>query len=136
LCRTVGSSRVVFSLDLHQGAPLGDLSGWRTANPFDIAKRAVEAGIEEMIVLDLAQVGVGRGVTTMAVCQRLLDSFPGLRILTGGGIRNAADLEMLATAGVDGALVASALHDGCLTRDEIERYSQAGNTPWDSLKKR
>src|SRR5262249_52749591 len=127
MCRAIGSSRVIFSLDLKHGRPLGDVSQWRTADPLAIATRAVEAGIEEMIVLDLAQVGIGRGVTTLPVCRQLLDSFPALRVLTGGGVRNAADLDVLAAAGVNGVLVASALHDGGLTREEIERYSQTRN---------
>src|SRR5262245_44885158 len=85
LCRAVGTDRAIFSLDLKHGRPLGDVSHWRTAEPLAIAKRAVEAGIEEMIVLDLAQVGIGRGVTTLPVCRQLLDFFPVLRVLTGGG---------------------------------------------------
>jgi phosphoribosylformimino-5-aminoimidazole carboxamide ribotide isomerase len=127
LCRTVGRSRVIFSLDLKHGHSLGDVARWRTGDPLAIAKRAVEAGVEEMIILDLAQVGLARGVTTLPVCRQLLDSFPGLRVLTGGGVRNAADLEMLAAAGINGVLVASALHDGRLTRQDIERCSQTSN---------
>jgi len=136
LCRAVGSSRVIFSLDLQEGRPLGNISAWRTEDPLAIATRAVEAGSAEMIVLDLAQVGVGRGVTTMALCRRLLDSFRGLRIMTGGGVRDASDLEWLAGTGIHGVLVASALHDGRLTREEIERCSPTGDPARDLIKNR
>jgi phosphoribosylformimino-5-aminoimidazole carboxamide ribotide isomerase len=127
LCRTVGSDRVTFSLDLKQSRPLGDVSAWRTADPLTIARRAIEAGIEEVIVLDLAQVGMGHGVTTTTVCQQLLDGYPGVRVLTGGGVRDPRDLESLAAAGISGVLVASAFHDGRLTRKDIARYSPTGN---------
>src|SRR5579872_2189915 len=112
LCERVGSERVVFSLDLRQGLPMGDLAQWKTTDPLDIAVSAVDAGAREMIVLDIAQVGVGGGVTTIDLCRRLREKFPKLRLITGGGVGSAADLRRLAELQLDGALVASALHDG------------------------
>src|SRR5262245_61063840 len=127
LCRAVGTHRAVFSLDLKHGRPLGDVSRWRTVDPVAIAFGAVATGIEELIVLDLVQVGIGGGVTTTDLCRRLLDSFPNLRVVTGGGVRDVADLKTLAAAGINGVLVASALHDGRLRREDFQRYSQIGH---------
>jgi phosphoribosylformimino-5-aminoimidazole carboxamide ribotide isomerase len=127
LCRAVGTDRAIFSLDLKHGRPLGDLSRWRTVDPLAIAIGAVETGIEELVVLDLGQVGIGGGVTTTDLCRRLLDSYPNLSVVTGGGVRDAADLETLAAARINGVLVASALHDGRLTREDVQRYSQTGH---------
>src|SRR5262245_49050595 len=115
LCRAVGTDRAIFSLDLKNGRPLGDLSRWRTVDPLAIAMGPVQAGIAELIVLDRVQVGIGGGVTTADLCGRLLDSFPNLRVVTGGGVRDVTDLQALAAAGINGVLVASALHDGRLT---------------------
>jgi phosphoribosylformimino-5-aminoimidazole carboxamide ribotide isomerase len=127
LCNAVGAERVIFSLDLKYELPLGDLARWPRPDPLAIGSCAVEAGIQELLVLDLAQVGTGGGVTTTALCRRLRDCFPRLRVVTGGGVRNVADLETLAAAGIDGVLVASALHDGSLTRAEIQRYSRTAH---------
>jgi len=124
-CRAVGADRVIFSLDLRHGLPLGDVSSWQTADPLAIAARAVEAGVEELIVLDLAQVGIGGGVTTIGICRHLRDCYPNLRIVTGGGVRDAADLDVLAGAGVNSVLVASALHGRQVTYADIVRVSQA-----------
>ena len=64
-----------------------------------------------MIVLDLAGVGAEAGVPTIPLCQRLRAVHgPEIEIITGGGVRNADDLRALEAAGVDGVLVASALH--------------------------
>ncbi len=123
LCREAGSNRVIFSLDLKQGLALGDLAPWETMDPAEIAVQAVAAGVREIIVLDLAQVGIGAGVTTVPLCRQLRERFPDLRVITGGGVRQRADLNELASHGIDGVLVASALHDGRLTREEIRRYS-------------
>jgi phosphoribosylformimino-5-aminoimidazole carboxamide ribotide isomerase len=124
LCKSAGSERVIFSLDLKQGVPLGDLARWQTGDPLTIALRAVDAGIRQIIVLDVAQVGGGTGVTTGDLCRRLLDHDPELHLITGGGIRDMSDLVQLAGMGIAGALAASALHDGHIGRDHIEQLER------------
>jgi phosphoribosylformimino-5-aminoimidazole carboxamide ribotide isomerase len=68
-----------------------------------------------MIVLDLAQVGMGQGVGTQCLCRTLRCLAPELQIVAGGGVRGPDDLDSLERAGCDAALVASALHDGRLS---------------------
>jgi phosphoribosylformimino-5-aminoimidazole carboxamide ribotide isomerase len=80
-----------------------------------------------MIVLDLAQVGVGAGVATGNLCRQLRQRFAGLRLITGGGVRHEEDLTELAALGIDGVLVASALHDGRLMRNDLQRFAPAGS---------
>src|SRR5438445_551444 len=60
VARAIGPKRVVFSLDLRNGAPLAEapLSG----TPLEVARAAVTAGAGTIIVLDLARVGSGRAV--------------------------------------------------------------------------
>jgi phosphoribosylformimino-5-aminoimidazole carboxamide ribotide isomerase len=73
-----------------------------------------------MIVLDLAQVGMGQGVGTEPLCRALRSLAPELEIIAGGGVRSLADLRSLAAAGCNAALVASALHDGRLTPQDCQ----------------
>ncbi len=122
LTRTFHSDRILFSLDLKNGSPLGDLTPWETFDPFEIGCRAVDAGITRMIVLDLAAVGVHEGIITMPLCQRLQDHFPKLEIVTGGGVRDIDDLKQLAAIGIDGVLVASALHNGRIDAATIRSF--------------
>ena len=122
LCDMVGPERVIFSLDLKNGGALGDLEKWNTADPCQIGCRAVQAGVAEVIVLDLAQVG-GTGVTTIDLCRRLLAQFGDLRVITGGGVRNVADLLRLQEVGVSAVLVASSLHDGRIGRADLKRVN-------------
>ncbi len=104
------AERVVFSLDLKCGVPLGS-SEWGL-DPDRIAALAIDCGVQRLIVLDLAGVGAEAGVTTIPLCQRLRAVHgPEIEIITGGGVRNADDLRMLDAAGVDGVLVASVLHN-------------------------
>jgi phosphoribosylformimino-5-aminoimidazole carboxamide ribotide isomerase len=83
--------------------------------PERIAARAQEAGAGSLIVLDLARVGMGSG-PDLGLITRVMAGAPGLAIFAGGGVRGLEDLEALARVGCDGALVATALHDGRIMR--------------------
>lgn len=111
----VGRERLIFSLDLRDGAPLTANPAWRDTPPEQIAEHAHVLGVRRFIVLDLAGVGMGRGVSTAALCGHLRRFDPTLEIVSGGGVRDRDDLAALSAAGCDAALVASALHDGRLT---------------------
>lgn len=115
VCR-LGAERTVFSLDLRAGQPMGqlpDLDAWQ------IAELAIATGIHRMIVLDLARVGVGEGIGTEQLCVRLKQAYPALRLCAGGGVRGIDDVRRLMDLGIDHVLVASALHDGRITREDV-----------------
>lgn len=115
--------RLAFSLDLKDGQPLGAPAAWGPADARTIARQVVAAGINRLIVLDLARVGLGAGTGTEALCAQLAADFADLAILAGGGVRGLEDLLRLRQLGLAGALVASALHDGRLTRAMLAALS-------------
>ena len=114
----VGVDRVVFSFDLRDGVPLNE---WPGVDPI---ATVVAAGVTRLIVLDVARVGLGSGTGTGLLCRQLATTYPHLELITGGGILGSADLERLATLGVSGVLVASALHDGRISPDTVSRLSK------------
>lgn len=114
------SERIVFSLDLRQGEPLGDREAWQRRNAEDIAAWGVALGVRRLLVLDLAQVGRDGGTGTRELCARLCAKHPHISVSAGGGVRHHSDLNELRDCGVRAALVASALHDGRLTRADLE----------------
>lgn len=121
LCSEFSPERVVFSLDLKNGEPLtGPSAAWPERSPEAIAAEAVARGVSQFILLDLASVGVSRGVPTLELASRIKARHPAVRIITGGGVRHRADLQDLASAGIDGVLIASALHDGRLTPADLQ----------------
>jgi phosphoribosylformimino-5-aminoimidazole carboxamide ribotide isomerase len=113
-CAAVGGDRVAFSLDLRDGVPIGA----QGADTIMLAARAADAGAGAIIVLDLARVGMGGGVD-VALVRRVRAAAPSVQLLVGGGVRGVEELARLADAGCDGALVASALHDGRLGTAEL-----------------
>lgn len=119
ICAALGSERVAFSLDLRDGEPVVPDHGVRAGEPADvIAARARDAGAGSLIVIDLARVGTGRGLDFELIA-RVRTAAPELTLLAGGGVRSLDDLKRLADAGCDGALVASALHDGRIGADDV-----------------
>ena len=118
-CEELDADRVVFSLDLRDGQPMGGAATWGTADPFDLAMAALQCGVRRMIVLDVAQVGTSRGPAAVPLCRRIREAAPEIELITGGGIRHRDDLQLLATIPVDGVLIASALHDGRITREDL-----------------
>ena len=110
---------LVFSLDMKEGRPLAKDSLWEGLSPSEIAWRVLETGITRMIVLDLADVGTGGGTRTLDLCRELKTKYPQLELIAGGGVRNLDDLKRISDAGCSAALVASALHDGRLTRADF-----------------
>lgn len=107
----VGGERVALSLDLRDGAPLARSPELAVLSPLAIARRGVERGVRSLVVIDLARVGMGRGVDE-ALLGELRRALPEVELVAGGGVRGAEDLRRLAAVGVDAALVGSALHDG------------------------
>ena len=120
----VACEAVTFSLDLQNGQPIlaEGASGW-SHNPLEIVRQSIDGGITRLIVLDLADVGMGCGTRTGALCQSLLAEFPDLHLTCGGGIRSLDDLHQSRTLGVKQILVASALHDGRLTKEDLAAFA-------------
>jgi phosphoribosylformimino-5-aminoimidazole carboxamide ribotide isomerase len=114
--------RLVFSLDLKAGVPLTN-STWPDPTPLGIAKHAIALGVTSILLLDLTRVGIGQGTGTDELAATLRQMHPHLELTTGGGVRDRADLERLATLGVDNVLVASALHDGRIGAADIAALS-------------
>jgi phosphoribosylformimino-5-aminoimidazole carboxamide ribotide isomerase len=122
LVREWGASRVVFSLDLRDGKPLGNRARWKHAESFRIASQAVEAGCTELIVLDIARVGTGAGVSTLPLCAEIRRALPQVRIVSGGGVSGLEDLRRLDASIVDGVLIASALHNGSIGPKDLAEF--------------
>ena len=115
-----GSEQLVVSLDLQNGRLLTACEDWQDGSPRQIARQLSEVGYRQFIVLDLATVGTNQGVPTLELCRHLHASLPDTTLVTGGGIRGVDDLCELRQSGVAAALVASAMHDGRLSAEDVQ----------------
>jgi phosphoribosylformimino-5-aminoimidazole carboxamide ribotide isomerase len=130
IVRALGRERVVFSLDLREGRPLALPSIGQPLHPRELVDRAVAAGAGTVLVLDLARIGTGAGADLRLV-EAIRRAHQDVAVWVGGGVAGLDDLERLAAAGCDAALVATALHGGGLTPgdlDVVRRRPTAGHT--------
>jgi phosphoribosylformimino-5-aminoimidazole carboxamide ribotide isomerase len=121
ICAAAGGERVVFSLDLRGRDPVaaaGTIPDDET--PEAIAASAARAGAQTLIALDMFRVGASVG-PDVGLIARLRASIGEMTLVAGGGVRGLDDLQTLAAAGCDGALVATALLDGSLDADRVAR---------------
>ena len=121
---SLGDARVVLSLDLRAGRTLSRAPALRNLEPAEALRRLTASGVHEVLVLDLARVGTGAG-PDVDLLGDLHRRFPQLRLLAGGGVRDADDLRALRAQGAAGALVATALHTGAIGPDELRGLRDA-----------
>jgi phosphoribosylformimino-5-aminoimidazole carboxamide ribotide isomerase len=119
---------VVLSVDLRDGRLLSPDPGLAGLPALGAVERLHRAELREAIVLDLARVGSGAGIDIELIAG-LHAAFPGLKLLAGGGVRDAADLHALAEAGAAGALVATALHTGVIGARELTPGGRPAQRP-------
>ncbi len=117
--RSLGSERVLVSLDLKNGTFLGRFKNSPRLNSVELLEGFRDEGLTQVLILDLAKVGSGEGVNVAFLRQFL--GVSDLRVFVGGGVRSTTDLIELEELGVSGVLVATALHSGLLSpRDLVE----------------
>lgn len=106
----LGSDGFVFSLDYRGGGFLG--------NP-EIERR-VELWPNRLVLMTLDRVGTNGGPDLEGL-QRLREQSAPRAVYAAGGVRSEADIIALEKAGIAGALVATALHDGRLSPAMLAR---------------
>ncbi len=109
--------QIVFSLDLKCGIPVA----WGN-DAVQIAEAVICRGVRRVLLLDLSCVGVAQGTGTEHLCVCLKSRFPDIELSVGGGVRGLIDLHRLQNYRVQTVLVASALHDGQLTPEEVALF--------------
>ena len=117
----VGTSRVIFSLDLRLGRPVlhSEMQDFGAIpDPIDMAGRAADTGVGTVLVLDIGRVGTGCGVD-LGLVEGMRKGLPSTRLLAGGGVLARRDLDRMRSAACDGALVASAIHRGAITSADV-----------------
>lgn len=106
---------LALSLDVRDGQPVCragcDIAGDSAER---VARRASDAGIGTIVVLDLAHVG-GEAGPAFDVIARVQAAVPGVSVLAGGGVRSDADMRELNAMGVAGVLIATALQRKAVT---------------------
>jgi len=97
----------ILSLDFRRGAFLGN----------ELLLAEPRYWSEQLIVMNLDYIGAGSGPDLNLLSEIQLKTTGA--VIAAGGVRGKADLNVLEQQGVVAVLIASALHDGRLTKDEL-----------------
>jgi len=76
---------------------------------------------EKIIIMSLSRVGAGEGPDFQRL-EQFRARWPGKQLIAAGGVRGEDDLRRLDGLGVNGVLLASALHSGALGRSVLRSY--------------
>ena len=109
----------IFSVDMRKTEVIAKSDQLTSRKPMEMIAAAWQAGVKDMILLDLESVGTYAGVSTEALIQQAVTSFPGITLISGGGVRDQSDAQRLLSAGCQHVLVASAIFDCRFTPDDV-----------------
>ncbi len=111
-CQRCGTESLVFSVDLREGRSCGG-PAWPD-DPERVIETVLAAGLSQLIVLDLTDVGRSTGGSTQTLCQFARRIAPQATLIAGGGVRGPEDVARWEALGIDWLLVGTALHEGRL----------------------
>ena len=78
-------------------------------------------GATTFICTDVSKDGLLQGAS-VAIYQRLVRQYPGVRFIASGGVTTVADLEALSGAGLYGAIVGKALYEGSIAVKDLRPF--------------
>jgi phosphoribosylformimino-5-aminoimidazole carboxamide ribotide isomerase len=109
---TLGDAQLVLSLDWHNEVPQGSSTLFENTEKWP----------QRVIIMPLARVGSYAGPDMIKL--KMMLSLSGARsIYAAGGIRDIHDLHALKALGVSGSLLASALHDQAIDKNDLMSLS-------------
>jgi phosphoribosylformimino-5-aminoimidazole carboxamide ribotide isomerase len=119
LRNTFPAGRLIFSLDVVKGLVRSRCSALDGADPLAALDLMSREGWLQFIILTLDLVGTGGG-PDWSLMEKARNRFPELSLIAGGGVRTPQDLQRLASMNVNGALIATSLHRGWITPQDLQ----------------
>jgi phosphoribosylformimino-5-aminoimidazole carboxamide ribotide isomerase len=122
-----GAERLTLALDVRldaDGTPLLATHGWTRASTLTLAAAIdlyAAAGLRHVLCTDIGRDGALTGPNT-ALYAACTARWPAIAFQASGGVRDAADLEALTTAGVAATVSGKALLEGRLKPEEIRPF--------------
>lgn len=103
------------------------ISGWLKETGisiFDFLQNMLEIGAEEVFCTDISMDGKLNG-PSLNLYKRILDKFPGLKLIASGGVSGMQDLYRLQNAGCYGAIVGKAIYEEKISPEQLSNFENA-----------
>lgn len=125
LLAALGTGSGIFSIDLRDRTVIWREASTESRDPYEVAALLMSLGFREAILLEMERIGTGGGIDARFL-GKIARAAPGMSLIVGGGIKTATELPRLKRAGASGVLLATALHDGTITREDLIRVGVNG----------
>ncbi|HSB93733.1 MAG TPA: 1-(5-phosphoribosyl)-5-[(5-phosphoribosylamino)methylideneamino]imidazole-4-carboxamide isomerase [Flavitalea sp.] len=100
------------------------IGGWLEATSvwvFDFIRDFIGHGFKQFFCTDVSKDGLLEGPST-DLYKRLIDENPGMFFIASGGVSNMKDVEELAEAGCNGAIIGKAIYENRITLKELMQF--------------
>ncbi len=114
----IGLDKIIVSVDMKKKKLISESEEISKMEIDTLLGKICDRGIKEIILLDLAKIGSMSGGSDLNY-QSLRSRYPQLQIILGGGIKDVHDIQLLHRQGFNGALIATALHKGVITPQNV-----------------
>jgi phosphoribosylformimino-5-aminoimidazole carboxamide ribotide isomerase len=123
----------IFSLDRKGDTMITQPGELAELTPLELVQLAYGRGVRNLILLDLDSVGTMAGISNDPdglgpLIQEITSELKDITLISGGGVRDAADVQALLDSGCQHVLVASAIHECKLTPDDVSQFRVAGGS--------
>jgi phosphoribosylformimino-5-aminoimidazole carboxamide ribotide isomerase len=118
-----GAERIILSADAKNEKVA--IAGWQEDSSIslsDFIDGYIHKGIQYITCTDISTDGMLAGPNTN-LYKKLLQQFPGVRLIASGGVSCSADLEILKETGVNGVIIGKAIYEGRITLAELKNLS-------------
>ena len=115
---TFGENKIIVSIDQKEGKVLSKSQTITSLDAISFAKKLEDFGVRQTILLDLDRVGTENG-SNITPIRNIIEKTE-LKVIVGGGIRNLQELQELSSVGVSATLLATILHNGKVTVEDLK----------------
>jgi phosphoribosylformimino-5-aminoimidazole carboxamide ribotide isomerase len=117
-----GADRIIIASDVHER--MVAIKGWEETSNVSLDEHIKEnagLGISQFLCTDIAKDGALTG-TNQDLYQYLQETYPSLKFIASGGVKDAADLEELSAKKLYAAIVGKAWYEKRITVEEMMKY--------------
>jgi phosphoribosylformimino-5-aminoimidazole carboxamide ribotide isomerase len=114
-----GGERIILSADVKN--ELIAIGGWKensAINIIDFIESFLRKGITYVACTDISTDGMLQG-PNVTLYEKLLKTFPSVRLIASGGVSGVEDLENLKKINVDGVIVGKAIYEGRISLQQL-----------------
>lgn len=114
-----GREKIILGADFRENKIA--VNGWEESTELKLADfigRYYRQGFRYVVATDISKDGMLAG-PSLDQYQKLIKTFPELKLIASGGVQNAADLKKLKSIGCEGVIIGKALYEGRIKLSEL-----------------